>query len=97
MAQQQGIQVPQFKPLPPLPHFGSPLGAPVHFLSLESFSSFIFIIFLFFNRCRLFIHPAPVTHSRTSSMARPEVVVPTLTSQTMVWLDFFFYVFTMYA
>jgi hypothetical protein len=30
---------------PPLPHFGSPLGAPVCFLSLESFRSFVLIHF----------------------------------------------------
>jgi hypothetical protein len=46
-------------------------------------SSFLFISLLFFNRCSLFVHPAPVTHSGTSSTTHPEVV-PTPTSQTMV-------------
>jgi hypothetical protein len=45
MTQQQGIQVPQFQAPPPLPHFESPLGALVRFLSLASFSSFILIRF----------------------------------------------------
>jgi hypothetical protein len=66
---------------PPLPHFGSPLGALVRFLSLVSFSSFIL---MFFTRCRFFIHCHPVTHIRTSSTARREVVAPTPTTQTTV-------------
>jgi hypothetical protein len=53
-------------------------------------SSFLFISLLFFNRCNLFVHPAPVTHSGTSLMTRPEVV-HTSTSQTTAtpttWLD----------
>jgi hypothetical protein len=48
-----------------------------------SVSAFLFIFLLFFNRCSSFVHMAPVTHSGTSSTARPEVV-PTLTSQTTV-------------
>jgi hypothetical protein len=51
-----------------------------------------FSFFMFFNRCRFFIHPAPITHSQTSLTARPEVVVHTSTNQTMTTparLDFF--------
>jgi hypothetical protein len=44
-------------------------------------SSFLFIFLLFFNRCSLFVHLAPVTHSGTRLTARLEVV-PTPTSQT---------------
>jgi hypothetical protein len=55
-----------------------------------SVSSYLFISLLFFNRCSLFVHPASVTHSGTSSTARPEAV-PTPTSQMMAtpttWLD----------
>jgi hypothetical protein len=61
-------------------------------LSVPSFS---FIFVLLFNRCRFTIHPTLVTHSRTSSTAHPEVVVPTPTSQMTARLDFFLYVFTM--
>jgi hypothetical protein len=49
----------------------------------HSVSSFLFFFLLFFNRCSLFLLPAPVTHSGTSSTAHPEVV-PTPTSQTTV-------------
>jgi hypothetical protein len=59
-----------------------------------SVSSFSFIFMLFFNRCRFTMHPALVTYSRMSSTGRPEVVVPTPTSQTMAQLDFL-HVFTM--
>jgi hypothetical protein len=48
-----------------------------------SVSSFLFIFLLFFNRCSLFVHPAPITHSGMSSTARPEVV-PTPTRQMTV-------------
>jgi hypothetical protein len=48
-----------------------------------SVSSFLFIFLLFFNRCSLFIHPAPVTHSGTSLTTHTEVV-PTPSSQTTV-------------
>jgi hypothetical protein len=48
-----------------------------------SVSSFLFIFLLFFNRCSLFVHSAPVTHSETSSTACPEVV-PTPTNQMTV-------------
>jgi hypothetical protein len=78
MAQQQEIQVPQFQAPPSLSHFRSPLGAPVRFLSLSSFSSFIL---MFFTRCRFDIHRCPVTHSRTSLTARREVVVLTPTTK----------------
>jgi hypothetical protein len=57
-----------------------------------SVSSFFFIFILFFNRCRLFIHPTLFTHNRTSLTAHPDVVVPSPTSQTMATLarlDFF--------
>jgi hypothetical protein len=43
--------------------------------------SFSFIL-MFFNRCSFFIHLTPVTHSETSSTTRPEVLAPTLTTQT---------------
>jgi hypothetical protein len=86
MAQQQGIQVSQFQPLPTLPHFRLPLGALVCFLLLESFSSFIFMCS---NRRRFSIHPTPVTHNRMSSTV---VVVASPTNQMTVTparLDFF--------
>jgi hypothetical protein len=57
-----------------------------------SVSSFFFIFILFFNRCRLFIHPALVTHNQMSLMACLEVVETTPTSQTTaipVRLDLF--------
>jgi hypothetical protein len=59
------------------------------------FPSFSFIFMLFFNRCRISIHSAPVTQHQTSSTACPKVVVPTPTSQTTARLDFFLYVFTL--
>jgi hypothetical protein len=83
-----GIQVPQFQAPPPLPHFGSPLRALVHFLSLVSFSSFIL---MFFTRCMFFIHRRLIIHSRMSLATRTEVVASTPTTQTIVtamaWLD----------
>jgi hypothetical protein len=66
---------------PTTPHFGSPLGAPVRFLSLVSFSSFIL---MFFTRCKFGIHRRSVTHSRMSSTARQEVLASTPTTQTTV-------------
>jgi hypothetical protein len=57
MAQQQEIQVPQFQPLPPLPLFRSPLGAPVHFLSLV----FLFLLFHSFSCCSLIDAGLPYT------------------------------------
>jgi hypothetical protein len=60
--------------------FGLPLQAPVYFLSLDFQFLHFYSFLLFFNRCSLFVHPAPVTHSGTSSTARLEVV-PTPTSQ----------------
>jgi hypothetical protein len=48
-----------------------------------SLSLFLIIFLLFFNRCSLFVHPALVTHSGTSSMTLSEIV-PTPTSQLTV-------------
>jgi hypothetical protein len=39
----QGLQMPRFQPPPLIPHFGSPHGAQVCFISFESFRSFILI------------------------------------------------------
>jgi hypothetical protein len=77
------LQMPQFQPPPPLPHFGSPLGAQVRFISFEFFRSFIL---MFFNRCRFSIHHRSVNHSRTSSMTHWEVVAATPTNQMMMAL-----------
>jgi hypothetical protein len=52
---------------------------PIISLSVPSLS---FIFMLFFNRCRVTIHPSLLTHSRTRPTAYPEVVVPNPTSQT---------------
>jgi hypothetical protein len=99
MAQQQGIQVPQLKHVPLLPHFRVASWNSGTF-SIISLSVPLFsFIFMFFHWCRFSIHLAPVTHSWMSLTARPEVVVPTLTSQTTATplrLDFFL-VLTIYV
>jgi hypothetical protein len=64
---------------------------PIYRLSV---SSFLFIFLLLFNWCSIFVHPATVTRSETSSTACLEVVVATPTSHTMTAipmtrLDFF--------
>jgi hypothetical protein len=78
MPQQQGLQMPQFLPPPPLLHFGSPLSAQVSLLSFEFFRSFIL---MFFNWCMFFIHRHPVNQSWTSSTTHREVVAATPTNQ----------------